>query len=71
MNKTNRTAIKSTENAAAVLGAVAFARGIGRAPALDAEFAALEPLPIGPLSMARLVGWLRGWDAANLATVPA
>lgn len=58
-------------NAARALGSVAFARGIGRAPALDPEFAAMvasDPLPIGDArGLARLTGWVRGWDDACLA----
>ena len=56
-------------NAARVLGSVAYARGIGRAPALDPDFSdACDPMRIGdPRGIARLRGWLRGWDDASIA----
>jgi hypothetical protein len=68
---TTASNVTSVYQAAHALGAAAFARGAKRVPALDTELRALmasEPYQIGDdRCLARLDGWLRGWDEANLA----
>lgn len=54
-----------------ILGNIAFARGIKRAPALDAELTAFmyaQPRQIGDKrTIPEFKAWLAGWDEANLA----
>lgn len=72
--KTTKTEAAETSRvfqAARLLGAAAFAKGMNRVPALDADLRAMmaaEPYQISdPRCLARLDGWIRGWDVANLA----
>lgn len=71
MQTPTRQEVTEVFNRARLLGAAAFARGANRVPALDAELRARmasERYQIGDARcIARLDGWLRGWDEANLA----
>jgi hypothetical protein len=71
MKSPTRQEVTEVFNRARLLGAAAFAAGKTRVPALDSELRARmasERYQIGDARcLARLDGWIRGWDEANLA----
>lgn len=71
MQTPTRQEVAEVFQSARALGRAAFAAGKTRVPALDSELRARmasERYQIGDdRCLARLDGWLRGWDEANLA----